>query len=118
MVLAGAALLAGCSSGRVEVNAGTTLSTGGTPSAGSSVTGSRTGLHVRSGNSTLAGVLVIMGLLAAGAEYNSEERPFPDPRALVPGNTEAPAPLAPDRVVNEQDCSKPVHLASGNLKCR
>jgi hypothetical protein len=27
-------------------------------------------------------------------------------------------PLAPDRKVNEQDCSKPVDLSAGNLKCK
>lgn len=26
--------------------------------------------------------------------------------------------LAPDRKVNEQDCSKPVDLSRGNLKCK
>jgi hypothetical protein len=29
----------------------------------------------------------------------------------------APA-LAPDRKVNEQDCTKPVDLSAGNLKCK
>ena len=28
------------------------------------------------------------------------------------------APLAPKRKVNEQDCSKPVDLTAGNLKCK
>lgn len=27
-------------------------------------------------------------------------------------------PLAPDRTVNEQDCSKPVDVGGGNLKCK
>lgn len=33
-----------------------------------------------------------------------------DPRSVPP--------LAPDRKVSEQDCSKPVDLTAGNLKCR
>ena len=34
----------------------------------------------------------------------------PDPRAA--------GPLDPKRKVNEQDCSKPVDLSAGNLKCK
>jgi hypothetical protein len=34
----------------------------------------------------------------------------PDPRKA--------GPLDPKRKVNEQDCSKPVDLAAGNLKCK
>jgi hypothetical protein len=35
---------------------------------------------------------------------------YPDPR-------KAP-PMDPSRKVNEQDCSKPVDLSAGNLKCK
>ena len=34
----------------------------------------------------------------------------PDPRGA--------APLDPKRKVSEQDCSKPVNLSAGNLKCK
>lgn len=111
------ALLAGCASKHVQVNAGSTLSTGGPPGAGTTVSGSRVGLHVEGGG-PVATALIVLTLFAAGMEYSREDRPFPDPRALVPGNSEPPAPLAPDRVVSEQDCSRPVDLSSGNLKCR
>lgn len=29
-----------------------------------------------------------------------------------------PPPMAPSRRVTEQDCSKPVDLSAGNLKCK
>lgn len=35
---------------------------------------------------------------------------MPDPRGA--------APLDPKRKVNEQDCSRPVDLSAGNLKCK
>ena len=29
-----------------------------------------------------------------------------------------PGPLDPQRKINEQDCSKPIDLSAGNLKCK
>jgi hypothetical protein len=99
------ALLAGCSSTQVEVNSGTT-------------TGASAGhVHVQASDG-LARAIVVMALIGAAVEYNREERPFPDPRALIPGNSEPVPPLAPGRTVNEQDCSKPVDWSAGNLRCR
>ncbi|HYD58198.1 MAG TPA: hypothetical protein VEB41_14950 [Burkholderiales bacterium] len=111
-----AASLAGCSSARVQVNS----ATGGvpaSPAAGTSVSAGGGGLHVRS-SGAVATAIVVISLIAAGIEYNREERPFPDPRALLPGNSEPAAPLAADRPTNEQDCSKPVADPYANLKCR
>jgi hypothetical protein len=35
-----------------------------------------------------------------------------------PVNRPMPGPLDPKRKVNEQDCSKPIDLTAGNLKCK
>lgn len=99
-------LLAGCSSTRVEVNSGTTTS---------SASAGQVRMQASEG---LARAIVVMALIGAAIEYNREERPFPDPRALIPGNSEPVPPLAPGRTVNEQDCSKPVDWSAGNLRCR
>jgi hypothetical protein len=101
-------LLAGCSSTRVELNSG------GAPAP----TSSNAGLHVQSSSNRLANALILISILAAAAEYNSEERPFPDPRALISGNREPAPPLAPDRRVSEQDCSQPVDFSAGNIRCK
>ena len=108
LTIAAILLVAACSSSRVQLNAGTHLSA---PDAG--------GLHVHSSGSA-ATVLLVIGVLAATAGPGELERPFPDPRALIPGNSEprAAPPLDPSRRVNEQDCSKPVDLSAGNLRCR
>jgi hypothetical protein len=98
-------LLAGCSSTRVEVNSGAT-----TRAAAGHV-------HVQASDG-LARAIVVMALIGAALEYNREERPFPDPRSLLPGNSEPAPPLAPGRTVNEQDCSKPVDWSAGNLRCK
>jgi hypothetical protein len=53
--------------------------------------------------------------------YGAEDMPqkTPTPMDLVPGNTQdAPPPLAPSRRVEEVDCSKPVDLSKGNLRCK
>lgn len=80
------------------------------------MTSGRAGLHVQASNGAALAILVI-ALIAGSAEYD-KDRPFPDPRALIPGNTEPVPALAPGRSVSEQDCSKPIAEFSGNLKCR
>lgn len=117
VALACAALLAGCSSSRVEINAGTTFPGGTMPPGGSSVTTGSAGLHVRSSGSVAAAILAI-SLIAAAVEYNREDHPMPHPRVLIPGNTEPVPALAPERPVSEQDCSKPLTDFTRNLKCR
>jgi hypothetical protein len=97
--------LAGCASTRVDVNSG---------SATTTQTGS---VHVQASDG-LARAIVVMALIGAAVEYGREDRPFPDPRALIPGNSEPVPPLAPQRVVIEQDCSKPVDWSAGNLRCK
>lgn len=84
-------------------------------------------------------LLLLAGLLAAGCssrtpvtdaviatlivyqaiEYSKDPRPMPSPSAIYDfGSPPPPAPMAPDRKVVEQDCSKPPVDPTANLKCR
>jgi hypothetical protein len=116
LIVLSALLLTACASSHVRVSAASG-SPAGAPAAGTSVTAGSTGLHVR-GSGGLATAIVVMSLIAAGIEYNREDRPFPDPRALVPGGSERPGPLAPERRTHEQDCSQPIADPYANLKCK
>ena len=51
-----------------------------------------------------ARTLFLLGFLAAASYGDVREDPVP--------------PLAPDRVISEQDCSKPVDFTAGNLRCK
>jgi hypothetical protein len=46
----------------------------------------------------------------AGSGHSGGGRRFYDPRAVPPLDT--------DRKVSEQDCSKPLDLSAGNLRCK
>ena len=107
LALAALVLLAGCASSRVDVSA----------SSGTASTSTSGSVQVRASDG-LARAIVVMALIGAAVEYSREEQPFPDPRALLPGNSQPVPPLAPGRAVVEQDCSKPVDWSAGNLKCR
>jgi len=95
---------AGCSHAQVQLNAGgpTTASGGGGSSAAA-----------------------LIGLGIAGAVIYSSERNGPpygvrydsNPFMAVTDTARAPE-LAPERRVNEQDCTKPITDFSANLKCR
>ncbi len=65
----------------------------------------------------MALVMVII-LIVGTVDYMREPRPFPSPTVLLPEATPPAPELAPDRRVDEQDCSKPLDLSSGNLRCR
>jgi hypothetical protein len=69
--------------------------------------GASVGLHIES--SSLAALIVAAALLGAAVGSLREEQPAP---------STATAPLAPDRTVNEQDCSRPVADPYANLRCR
>ena len=95
---------AGCSHSQVQLNAGgpTTASGGGGSSAAA-----------------------LIGLGIASAVIYSSERNGPpygvrydsNPFMAVTDTARAPE-LAPERRVNEQDCTKPITDFSANLKCR
>lgn len=90
-------LIAGCSA-RLQVNAGA-----GVPAAsGDSIVGGPGGLHIQAGANSFAAALVAISLLAGA---------MPQPPEPAPA-------LAPERRVNEQDCTRPIEDWSGNLKCR
>ena len=78
----------------VQINAGT----GAPVASGTSITSTSAGLHA-----TGAGAVAAVLIGATLASDSSEGPPT--------------APLALDREVSEQDCTKPVEL-SGNLRCK
>lgn len=89
-------LLTGCS-------AHTQLSVGaGSPQGGVQVQAA--------GGGGLAAVLGL-SILAAGV-YGIERE-----RSMLPASQPAPE-MAPDRKVSEQDCTKPLDLSLGNIRCK
>lgn len=102
----------GCSThSRIEARVGTVP-----PSAGTSVTSSSAGLHIQS--HSLAAVVIAGMFMAAAVDYAREPRPFPSFSTFADWFRGTPAPpLEPDRLISEQDCTRPIEL-SGNLKCR
>jgi hypothetical protein len=104
LVVAVSLTAAGCSHAQVQLNAGgaTTASGGGGSSAAA-----------------------LIGLGIAGAVIYSSERSGPpygvrynsNPFMAVTDSARAPQ-LAPERRVNEQDCTQPITDFSANLKCR
>ena len=95
-----AALAAGCA--HYELNA--TSNTAGSAAAvpGRTVTGGS--VQVQAGGSSAAAALIAIGILAGVA-------------AREPAASPAPV-LAPERRVNEQDCTQPIADPGANLKCR
>ena len=96
----GVLLLAGCSS-----NTAWQLSAGAPPppqSAGS------VHVHTSSGFATAVGVTVLFlgayEFVQGGVPYASPDRRPPE--------------MAPDRRVSEQDCTKPLDLSLGNIRCK
>jgi hypothetical protein len=52
--------------------------------------------------------------------YGAEDMPppSPNPRDLIPGNTPPAPELSGNRRITEVDCSKPVDMTAGNLRCK
>jgi hypothetical protein len=76
---------------------------------GSSLNGAS--VRVKGGNAL--GVVLLGGMLTAGAVQDFREAPM-----LADWIWSAPAPaMSPDRAVAEQDCTKPIEL-TGNLRCK
>ena len=99
-----AALASGCAHTAVAVSSGTV---GGTAVA-------TTGTATLSSSSAAA----LLFVLTLGAiEYANNPQPFPSPSALMSPTPPAPE-LAANRRISEQDCSKPVDLTLGNLRCK
>jgi Tfp pilus assembly protein PilW len=103
--LATAVLIAGCANAAVGVG------TGAVP--GTSATSGVAAINTSAGTTAL-GLVLILGTI----DYVNNPQPFPDPSAFFYLG-EPPAPvLAPNRRVTEQDCSKPIDLTQGNLRCK
>ena len=71
-------------------------------------------VHVNRGNAL--GAVLLGGMLTAAAveDFREPQRTYP---TLSDWIWTQPPPLAPDRAVSEQDCTKPVVLTE-NLRCR
>jgi hypothetical protein len=105
-VLALALALGGCSA-RMHVNTNTVAPSA--PPPGTAVHGAGVRVHIH-GGSLAAAVIAAVFLAAAWEEERRGEAAF-GPRETAP-------PLAPNRHVNEQECTRPIADASANLKCR
>jgi hypothetical protein len=71
------------------------------------------------------GFVVALIFVVATVNYAREPNLIPTPPGLRPNAEPSvsaplrPAPeLAEDRKITEQDCSKPVDLSTGNLRCK
>lgn len=93
------ALAGGCS--HATLNASASTAGGAVPAAGTTVTGGSVSVHAHS--HALAALLFAGMFIAAAIDY--------------PGNPPPPA-LDGGRRINEQDCTRPIDLSAGNLKCR
>ena len=61
--------------------------------------------------SGMVGVAVVAGAYYYAADGSWEGRdPLGDPRR--------PPPMAPDRKVNEVDCTQPIDYSLGNIRCK
>ena len=71
--------------------------------------------HTNTGPKVLLTGMVIYSAI----EYSRNPTPFPSFSSFYEFNSPLPpAPLAPERKVVEQDCSKPLEDPTANLKCR
>lgn len=109
-------LLAGCS--HTSIDARVQTSSGIPPTAGTSVRSGQVGVHFQS--SALAAVIISGMFIAAAVEEARNPRPFPSFSTFTDwfrGTPPAPA-LDSDRRVSEQDCSRPVDVTQGNIRCK
>lgn len=97
--------LAGCAS---DLHLRTAAATRSVPNPGGVNAGGA--IEIRSASSSIAGVLVGLGIFALVVQG---ERPF----ATQDAGHETYA-LDPTRSVSEQDCTRPLQEAGGNLRCR
>jgi hypothetical protein len=69
---------------------------------------------------TPVGDAFIGGLIIYSAvEYSRDPHPMPSLSSIYQfGDPPPSAPLAPDRVIVEQDCSQPIDLFKGNIRCK
>ena len=104
-LLLAVALVAGCSHAAVAV---------GSSAAPSGAVAAPGTASISTGSTAAAlGLVLIFGTI----DYMNNPQSMPSPSSLF--MTMPPAPeLAPGRRISEQDCSKPVDLSLGNLRCK
>src|SRR5712664_3313528 len=109
--------IAGCSHGQVQFSGGAASTTSG----GTAISSSSAGLNVQASGSTAA-ALIGLGIIAAGmydVERERAERYRGNPfTATRDGGASFTPELAPSRMINEQDCTKPFDYSLGNLRCK
>lgn len=100
-------LLAGCS-GSLALRSGVQQASGSTP--GASVVSSSSGFqaNVNSGSGPLFGVVVLGVMIADGVDYMRGTGRW----------ARAAPPMAEDRKINIQDCTRPIEYSIGNISCR
>ena len=115
--LAVCALAAACSHAQIDARSNT-VSGAAAPAPGTSVASGATGLRIQGGS--IATVIAAGVIAAAAMESAREEQRWPSFReSFAPLLGPPPAPeLAPGRLVNEQDCTRPIEDWSANLRCR
>jgi hypothetical protein len=100
-----AVLVAGCAHTAVGVSSGT----------GTAVTSGGAGGSISTGSTAAAlGLVLIFGTI----DYVNNPQPFPSPSSLMSPASPAAPDMAANRRISEQDCSKPVDLTLGNLRCK
>lgn len=112
VVLVVAVMLAGCA------HTHTTAAVGAGTASGTTTTGGSVSVH---GHGHGLAALIIAGMfIAAATDYSRD--PYPPPRFsdFADWFRGAPPPPAMDasRRINEQDCTKPIDEAAGNLRCK
>ena len=71
------------------------------------------------GNSPLGKIVLFTLLTGIGYEsYNNGTRYRANPFDAFSMSPPPPPPLDPTRKVSEQDCTKPLDLSLGNIRCR
>lgn len=108
-VLSAAVLLAGCAGTTIGLHSGNSPALrGSAPAPGSSY--SSAAVHARIGSNAYFSLL-FFGYFAAGVHDSYLDWRY------GPARREAPQ-LTEDRAIAERDCSRPMPLPSGNLRCK
>jgi hypothetical protein len=68
---------------------------------------------------TTSGAAALALVLTFGAiDYARNPQGFPSPATLFSPAPQPAPEMASGRLISEQDCSKPVDLSQGNLRCK
>jgi len=101
-------LVAGCSHTAVAVSNGVPAVAATTVATGA------TGATLVASGGTAVAIVLTLGVI----DYVHNPQPFPNPMSLFSVNTPPAPEMAGNRLINEQDCSKPVDFSRGNLRCK